>query len=212
MNRPLVEICCPSLDQARKAFAVGADRVELCREIDCGGLTPTDEALKAIPSLPGPVHVLIRCRAGNFVYDEAEILCMLEQIDRAADCGAAGVVVGALTADGAIDKAASQRLITHAREQSLSVTFHRAIDETADYMSAYKDVCALAPDRILTSGGFPTAFEGRFRLAGLIQAPGPVILPGKGITGENVRELLLVTGAREVHGTCLDIANYPYYL
>ena len=243
MPRPLVEICAPSVERAREAFALGADRVELCRDIDCGGLTPTAEDMAAIPFLPGPVHVLIRVRPGDFVYNADEIQAMLASIDRAAMSRAAGVVVGALTAEGKIDMETSKALIDRAREHGLSVTFHRAVDEAADYFQAIRDVCLLGVDRILTSGGLPTAFEGRFRLAQLIsqllkagvsevpespavrtgpicasksigllgasarrlEAARPIILPGKGITGENVREILAVTGAREVHGTRLEI-------
>ena len=239
LERPLVEICAPSVERAREAFARGADRVELCRDIDCGGLTPTDEDMAAIPFLPGPVHVLIRVRPGDFVYNEEEIQAMLTSIDRAAMSRAAGVVVGALTPDGKVDMATSKALIDRAREHGLSVTFHRAIDEAADYFQAYRDVCSLGVDRILTSGGMATAYEGRFRLATLLKAgvaevpkspavrtgpicasksigllgasarrlkaAKPIILPGKGITGENVREIVAVTGAREVHGTRLEI-------
>lgn len=239
LERPLVEICAPGVERAREAFALGADRVELCRDIDCGGLTPTDDDMAAIPFLSGPVHVLIRVRPGDFVYSEAEIQTMLASIDRAAMSRAAGVVIGALTPEGKVDIAASKALIDRAREHGLSVTFHRAIDEAADYFEAYKAVCSLGVDRILTSGGMPTAWEGRFRLATLLkagvaevpkspavrtgpicasksigllgasarrlEAAGPIIMPGKGITGENVREIIAVTGAREVHGTRLEI-------
>ena len=243
LERPLVEICAPGVERAREAFALGADRVELCRDIDCGGLTPTDDDMAAIPFLSGPVHVLIRVRPGDFVYSEAEIQTMLASIDRAAMSRAAGVVIGALTPEGKVDIAASKTLIDRAREHGLSVTFHRAIDEAADYFEAYKAVCSLGVDRILTSGGMPTAWEGRFRLAQLLEAgvaevpkspavrtgpkegagtaptrsgfwvpltrkleaAKPIILPGKGITGENVREIIAVTGAREVHGTRLEI-------
>ena len=222
LERPLVEICAPGVERAREAFALGADRVELCRDIDCGGLTPTDDDMAAIPFLSGPVHVLIRVRPGDFVYSEAEIQTMLASIDRAAMSRAAGVVIGALTPEGKVDIAASKTLIDRAREHGLSVTFHRAIDEAADYFEAYKAVCSLGVDRILTSGGMPTAWEGRFRLAQLRErcpiTPGMtgtdcpdkpcndvIIMPGKGITGENVREIIAVTGAREVHGTRLEI-------
>lgn len=227
LERPLVEICAPSVERAREAFALGADRIELCRDIDCGGLTPAPEDFTAIPFLGGPVHVLIRVRPGNFVYTEEETAAMLASIDKAAVSRAAGVVVGALTADGRIDMDASRTLIARAREHGLSVTFHRAIDETADYFRAYEDVCRLGVDRILTSGGMPTAFDGRFRLAHLIRPEAgaatdcpdkpchggtpcctprrPIIMPGKGITADNVLEIIAVTGAREVHGTRLEI-------
>lgn len=210
LERPLVEICAPSVERAREAFALGADRVELCRDIDCGGLTPTAEDMAAIPFLSGPVHVLIRVRPGDFVYGQEEIQAMLASIDKAAMSRAAGVVVGALTPEGGIDMAASKALINRARAHGLSVTFHRAIDEAADYLQAYEAVCTLGVDRILTSGGKPTAWEGRFRLAellkaGVTEATCPIVMPGKGITGENVREIVAVTGAKEVHGTRLEI-------
>ena len=210
LERPLVEICAPSVERAREAFALGADRVEICRDIDCGGLTPAPEDFTAIPFLSGPVHVLIRPRPGDFVYSEEEVRAMLVSIDKAAVSRAAGVVVGALTPDGRIDMDISGALVARAREHGLSVTFHRAVDETGDYFRACEDVCRLGVDRILTSGGMPTAFDGRFRLAQLIRpeagvAERPIILPGKGITADNVLEILAVTGAREIHGTRLEI-------
>lgn len=205
--RALVEICCPAPEIAVKAFSGGAGRVELCRDIDCGGLTPGSSSLACIRQLQGPVNVLIRLRKGDFVYSPDEVGAMLLQIDEAAASGAAGVVVGALNPAGEVDLAASAALVERARSLGLSVTFHRAIDEAADYFAAFDAVRSLGVDRILTSGGAPDAYAGRFNIARLVASGGPVIMPGKGVTAANALEILSVTGAVEIHGTRLELLN-----
>ena len=68
-----VEICCNSIASAIAAKDGGADRIELCRDLECGGLTPSDEAIAYCTRRLGlRTHVLVRPRAGNFCYTEAE--------------------------------------------------------------------------------------------------------------------------------------------
>ena len=65
-----VEICTPSRRSAEAAKAGGAQRVELCRDLACGGLTPTvDDVEYCVRRLGLRTHVLVRPRAGNFYYN-----------------------------------------------------------------------------------------------------------------------------------------------
>ena len=50
------------------------------------------------------VHILIRPRPGYFLYSRDELSVMRQDVLHAATCGAHGVALGMLTADGAVDQ------------------------------------------------------------------------------------------------------------
>src|SRR5881396_3880526 len=82
----LIEAAVESLDAALAAVEGGAHRIELCTDLAHGGITPDLNLLHV--QLPIPVFVLVRPRAGDFVYTDAEHRTMLEQISRAKSAGA----------------------------------------------------------------------------------------------------------------------------
>ncbi len=151
-----------------------------------------------------PVVVLIRPRAGDFVYTDAEHRTTLEQIRQAKGAGAHGIVTGALTASQEIDAAQTAALIAAARP--LPVTFHRAFDICEDLSAALERLIGLGVERVLTSGGAPTAPEGAGRIDRLVvQASGRIeILAGGGIDERNVAALVRESGVREVHFSVKD--------
>jgi len=201
----LFEVCVDSADGARAAVDSGADRIELCASLDADGLTPSTGLIEwavrtAAAGTGGPaVHVLIRPRAGDFVYSEAEADIMLRDIAVAKAAGAAGVVIGALTPSGAVDTRLCASLVAAARPAS--VTFHRAFDAAADPLPAFGEVMALGVDRLLTSGARSTALAGASCITELIRrAQGRVtILAGGGITEVTAPEVVQRTGVRELH-------------
>jgi len=198
-----IEACCPDLSSVRTAVQAGADRIELCEELGIGGVTPSEIFLKRALEEAGnvPVNVLIRPRGGNFVYTAHEVEQMLRSIRMCRAAGANGVVIGALLADGSVDTATVSRLVLEAN--GLDITFHRAFDESADLRQALEDIIGLGIKRILTSGGCPTAYLGRFVLRDLVhQAAGRItIMPGCGILPSNIDEIASITGAIEFHGS-----------
>jgi copper homeostasis protein len=201
------EVCVESAAGVRAAIDAGADRVELCADLAVGGTTPSigliGWAVAQAAAAPGParlaVHVLIRPRGGDFVYSAAELDVMARDIVAARAAGADGIVLGALTASGAVDGPACERLIALARPAS--VTFHRAFDQAADMQAAFPEVVSLGVDRLLTSGGAATVLDGADVIAGLVRrADGHLtILPGGGVTETTAPEIVRRTGASELH-------------
>ncbi|MFC5185983.1 copper homeostasis protein CutC [Actinomadura harenae] len=199
------EICIDSVAGAVAAEKAGAQRVELCSALFDGGLTPTlgtvRAAVAAVSSIR--VHVIIRPRGGDFIFDEHEIAAMEDDVVLAREAGAHGIVIGVLTPEGEIDRAVTERLIAAAG--GLPITFHRAFDMVADPFAALDTLIELGVDRVLTSGQDTTALEGAPLIADLIRhADGRiVIMPGGGITNRNVARVVAETGAREIHFAAL---------
>ena len=199
MNR-ILEICAGSLASAQAAQAGGAHRIELCQNLEQGGITPSYGLIQAVRAqLQIPVFVLIRPRPGGFVYDADELAIMRADIEMCRQLGCAGVVLGTLDAAGRVDMAACRSLMEVAG--NLDVTFHRAFDACRNQAEALEDVIALGCQRLLTSGGQPTAEAGQSQLTALVQqAAGRIaIMPGAGVSVANIRTLASQTGAREFH-------------
>ena len=195
----LIEAAVESLDAARAAARGGAHRLELCTDLAHGGTTPDLNLLQA--QLPIPAFVLVRPRTGDFAYTDTEHRTMLEQIARAKRAGAHGIVTGDLSLDRTRDLIAAAR--------PLPVTFHRAFDVFPDPSDALERLIGLGVERVLTSGGAPTAPEGAAQIRRLVvQAKGRIgILPGGGIDATNVARLVRETGVNEVHFSVRDVAK-----
>jgi copper homeostasis protein len=151
-----------------------------------------------------PIFVLVFPRAGDFVHTAAEHQTMIEQIHQAKDAGARGIVTGALTRTHDIDEDQTAELFEAA--ERLPVTFHRAFDACPDLAVALERLIHLGADRVLTSGGAPTASEGAARISRLrIQADRRIeIVAGGGIDAHNVARLVHDTAVREVHFSVRD--------
>ncbi|MGX8713860.1 MAG: copper homeostasis protein CutC [bacterium] len=197
-----VEICCNSIASAVAAKDGCATRIELCRDLECGGLTPSDEEIAyCVRKLGLRTHVLIRPRAGNFCYTEAEQMGIIASVKRCKELGAAAVVLGFLTEEGKVDVEITRRMVQLA--SPMEVTFHRAFDEALqDPIEALWDVAAARCHRMLTSGQRYSALEGAEVIKSLIGVTGVEILAGGGVTPMNVRRLVKESGVHEVHGSC----------
>lgn len=205
MNRAL-EIAANSPASALAAGAAGASRVELCAALELGGLTPSAGVVARVRErLSLPLHVLVRPRAGDFVYTDDEHDTMLADIAHCAASGCDGVVVGALTASGEIDVARCSELLEAAG--ALDTTFHRAIDLCPDMPAALEAVIALGFRRVLTSGGAASSIAGADVLRQLVDQAGDriVVMPGAGITPDNIAWLATRTGAREFHASARQV-------
>ena len=196
----LVEAAVETLEAALAAERAGADRIELCVNLDDGGTTPSTGLTAAlIDGTQLPVFVLIRPRAGDFVYTDDEIDLMSREVETAAIIGVAGIVTGALTSDYSVDVEQTRALVNAAA--GLPVTFHRAFDSTMIKTDALEQLIDLGVTRVLTSGGAPTALEGAEVIAALVNQAGDriTVVAGGGIREHNVSDVIARTGVREVH-------------
>jgi copper homeostasis protein len=204
------EVCVDGVDGVLAAREAGADRVELCCALFEGGLTPSAGLAETASAVPGiDVNVLIRPRGGDFLYDEYEVRAMLRDVEAAAALGVHGVVIGALTERGDVDVPLCRRLSKAAG--GLSVTFHRAFDMARSPFEALEAIADLGADRLLTSGQESSALEGAPLIAGLVEAAAGrlVVMPGGGVTDRNVRRILDLTGATEVHFSARAAVESP---
>jgi copper homeostasis protein len=206
----IFEVCVDSVEGAIAAQEGGAQRVELCANLVEGGVTPSLGMIRqTCLNVVCGVHVLIRPRGGDFYFSPLEMEVMRQDIRTARDSSADGVVIGLLLPDGTIDVERTRQLVELARP--LSVTFHRAFDMCADPAAALEALIELGVDQVLTSGQAPTALEGAEVIAGLVQqAAGRIgILAGGGVNAENLPELVLKTGVRQVHFSAREEVESP---
>lgn len=198
----ILEIAANSVASALAAQDGGAGRVELCTALELGGLTPSHAQIAlARERLRIPLYVLIRPRAGDFLYSDLECEAMQLDIETCASLGCDGVVLGVLDADANVDIARCRALIAAAG--SMGVTFHRAFDLTRDPLTALNDLIELGCERVLTSGAQTSALEGAQLIRQLVElsAGRIVVMPGAGMDAGNIGKLHEIIGASEFHAS-----------
>jgi len=205
----MLEVCVDDLGGLKEALAGGAGRIELCSALALGGLTPSRALISTAVRARIPVHVLIRPRAGDFIYDAGEEELIASDIRAAVEAGAAGVVIGANRPESHLDGPLLERLVGVAhgaaerRGRAVSLTLHRAFDLCRAPLAALELAIELRFDRVLTSGGAETAIAGREMLAALAKLARRRIriLAASGIDPDNVGTIL-ATGVDEIHASC----------
>lgn len=204
----IYEFCSENYTQVPEKIARGAGRIELCDNLAVGGTTPSigvlEQTISYAHSKGVSVMTMIRPRGGDFHYNDIELEMMLADIRIAHSLGSDGVVFGALK-DGVIDKPATQRLINASR--NMAITFHMAFDSIVpdQQFIEMEWLISLGVDRILTHGGSKETniFDNLVHLNKLIDyASGRIIiLPGGGITKDNVQNIHDQLKVNEYHGT-----------
>jgi len=205
----LLEIAVESVKAACAAERGGAGRIELCADLEVGGVTPREETMKEVrAALRIPIFALIRPRGGDFIYSGEELDEMGNKIEEARNSRMDGVVLGVLTADGQVDVEQTKKLVDQG--QPMPVTFHRAFDATNDLAKALEEVIATGAARILTSGGAPNAPHGIEQLRRLIELAGDriVVVPGGGLHADNVEAVEKATAAQEFHSGLGSVLKY----
>jgi len=199
MNHYLIECCANSIQSAINGEKGGSSRIELCADLELGGLTPhRKDILKTKKVLSIPIYVLIRPRDGDFVYSQKELSKMLSDIQFCKKIGCNGVVIGSLNKDGSINQVQSTEMINIARP--MEVTFHRAFDEGNELQKNLEDVIACGCDTLLTAGQSENINSGISNLEQLVKlAKGRItVLAGSGVNHTNA-EALYKIGIRNFH-------------
>ncbi len=202
-----IEFCIYTIEEAIVARSYGVQRVELCRDLHLGGLTPLGEDIQRCVDIGGPeTHVLIRPREGDFNYGESELLQMKISIQEAARHGAYGVVFGVLDDINSIDIEKNAELLNLADHLGLETTFHRAFDGLNDHESALELLIDLGFTRVLTSCGRAIASDAveTFRALSHISRARIEVMAGGNIRPENAH-IFSGTGVNAIH---FSVSNY----
>ncbi|MDQ0246734.1 copper homeostasis protein [Bacillus fengqiuensis] len=198
----IVEVIATSVMDAIKAEKGGADRLELVSAISEGGLTPSYGLMKeVIKAVQIPVYVMIRPHSSSFIYTEADVKTMVEDIHMAKQLGASGIVTGALDERGEIDEEFLH--IVTKQAEGLGITFHRAFDEVTDQLEALA-ILKTFPQihRVLTSGGQGEAIGALDRYCTLVkqtEASHLAIMAGAGLNAGILETFLKETQVNEIH-------------
>ena len=209
--RVLVEVCVTSFEEALAAERCGADSIELCTWLACGGVTPSLGLVETVVErLRIPTRVLVRATPGGFSYTMDEQRVMLRDIATLSGVERLeGLVTGALDQNGLADRAFVQQALAIAANKRS--TFHRAIDRSSDPRASLDRCIELGFDRILTSGGSSRAIDGAELITWMVEhAPSTLrIAAAGGINATNVVELVERTGVQEVHFAAQRATDLP---
>ena len=206
----LLEVCVDSIQGAINAYENGAGRIELCSSLAAGGLTPSAGLIQFSAKLEMPAFAMIRPQDGHFVFNEMEMDIMKRDIDFCRENGLGGVVIGVTHENGELHLPKLRTLIDHAGD--MEVTLHRAFDVTPDPIEALHVASELGVDRILTSGQQESVLDGLELIKEILnKKPASLtVMPGAGITENNVTKVLELDGITEVHAACQSVTDSLY--
>lgn len=199
-----LEIASFNVESAIIAQQNGADRVELCAEMEVGGTTPSIRDIISVREIVSiDLNVMIRPRGGNFVYSEEEFEQMKHEIMAAKSLGVNGLVFGILHPDKTVNLAQNKELVSLAHP--LPCTFHRAFDEVLEMQQGLEDVISCGFKTILTSGCESNVIAGLNNLAKLVKLADNriTIMPGGGLRSTNIDTVLRETGASYFHSSAI---------
>jgi copper homeostasis protein len=193
-----IEICASSVEALLGAVALKADRVELCSNLEQGGLTPSSGFIRMAMNLGLNTQVLIRPRPGGFVYNQDEIALIFNEVEWLSNMGVEGIVVGLITEDLRLHRKVIQEIRARFTKE---ITIHRAFDDLVEWRPELDWLMDIGINRVLSSGlatsaakGIPTLSEMVARSGGNIE-----IMAGGGINLANAEEIMLKVKPAAVH-------------
>lgn len=212
MRTEQLEIACFTIESAIIAQQNGADRVELCFDRNVGGITPSFETAASVrTALSIDLYVMIRPRAGDFVYSDEEFEQMKIQIEQFKKLKVDGFVFGMLKENGSIAVQQNKELVNLAHP--FPCTFHRAFDVVKNVFESLESVIECGFTTILTSGQKENVVEGIAVLSELVEKANHriTIMPGGGLRATNIKMLKEKTKANSYHSSAIvdsgEIAN-----
>jgi copper homeostasis protein len=195
----ILEVIVQSVADARAAADGGADRLEVVRAIEEGGLTPPFSLVRRIAEITAlPLRVMIRENAG-YTTTRRELAVLRRQAEALASAGIDGIVAG--FADAGKLRLDDLAALLEAAPR-LRVTFHRAFDALDDPAGAVRALARVpAIDSILTSGGAGDPPQRCARLRDLAARAGMRlrIIAGGGVDEEMFQEVARSGCVNEVH-------------
>jgi len=199
MPKTNLECCANSIKSALNGIKAGAARIELCQNLEHGGITPFyPEIIKLRELSDIKIHVLILPQANQFEYTESDFKQILKDIKFCKKLKCDGIVVGALNPNLSVNKEQTKLMVVAAKP--MKVTFHRAFDCVTNMPQALEDIISCKCDYILTSGQKENVIDGIDNLKQIVKlAKNRIsIIAGGGVNHENIESLYNI-GVREFH-------------
>ena len=199
MQKAIVECCANSVSSALTAIQAGANRIELCKNLENGGETPDYSDILELRNLTNiDLHILILPKANNFIYSNKDFKKIIEDIQFCKKNNINGVVIGALNKDLSINMKQTKELVEIARP--MRVTFHRAFDTISKLENDLNKIIECGCDYLLTSGQKPNVDDGLNNISKLVKQSSQKIkiIAGGGVNHNNVESLYKI-GVREFH-------------
>ena len=199
MQKVIVECCANSVSSALTAIQAGANRIELCKNLENGGETPDYSDILELRNLTDlDLHILILPKANNFIYSNKDFKKIIEDIQFCKKNNINGVVIGALNKDLSINMKQTKELVEIARP--MRVTFHRAFDTISKLENDLNKIIECGCDYLLTSGQKPNVDDGLDNISKLVKQSSQKIkiIAGGGVNHNNVESLYNI-GVREFH-------------
>ena len=181
-----IELCASSIEALGLAKNLKINRVEVCQNLESGGLTPSVSLVKTALEMKLRTHVLIRPRVGGFIYSNQELELIEKEISFFNDMGVGGVVIGALLPDHRINS--SFLLKVKNSFPNIDITFHKAFDDTPDWQASLDTLIECGVNRVLSSGCKNHVIKGMSTLKLMIEHARDriEILPGGGLNDQNI--------------------------
>lgn len=221
---PVFEIPVDDPGTARLA-AVHADRLEVCRDLQSEGLTPSPELVREVfehsriagrspaisvlfQEIPPPKGRTLVTPA-DFAARPQDLACLARLAPEFARVGADSIVVGFVDAAGLPDVRAVGTAVEIAAEHGLEIAFHRAFDLADDPAEAARLLVDLGVARTLAAGVPGYALDGvsihqRVERLGIaasaVSADGIGIVPCGGIRSGNAMDFRRITP--HIHASC----------
>ena len=197
---PILEVIVGSVADALAAKAGGAGRLEVVRNLELGGLTPSFQLVQEIKNAVDlPLRIMLRENIGFEAQDNDELESLCFAAEKFASLGVDGLVLGYLK-DGIVDLTVCERILECAPK--LNATFHHAFEAARDQFQAVNEIRLLRQvDRILSHGSADSLDEKlfRFEMYRLLAGPRIEIIAGGGIDIDAIGKIGRATKIREFH-------------
>jgi copper homeostasis protein len=135
---PLLEVIVCSVADAIEAEKGGANRLEVVRDLSCGGLTTSWHLVEQIKrAVELPLRVMLRESTGYGIGDADEIARLCDAAERFASLNVDGFVLGFLN-NGEVDLEVTQQVLACAPH--VRATFHHAFEDAKNKSRALDEI------------------------------------------------------------------------
>jgi copper homeostasis protein len=204
-----VEVCIDQPEHLQFLSAETCQRIEMCSHLEEDGLTPSIVSIREACQAGFEVVAMVRPRSGDFCYTREELDQMKRDVPELLAAGASGIVLGLLNSKGRVPEKELRELVQSC--EGHPVTFHRAFDQCRQRAEDLEILIESGCQRVLTSGGAASAWEGREELRRLvIQADSRIdIIAGGGVRPGHAADLITTTDVPWIHLSARRNAQTP---